>query len=338
MRTMGRILENWRTLIASLFAVILIGSAYLLARSVDAPPTAKASTETELLKAIATKDSTGDGLPDWQKALYGIPLNATTTDYFHLGMTDGEAVAKGLIVPKAIANIPVATSSPVTSGTDGLPPPPAAGTLTAAFSQTFLTLYMQAKQNAGGGDLTEAQMNDVATQALNSLKATVSVAPDFKKVSDLMVSGSGKDALLAYAASAEDVFLKNTANATTTELAYLKNALNSDKPESALSHIASISKAYQAGAIGLAALPVPKELAASDLLLINALMRLGQITSDFTRVNDDPLAAILALGQYSDALMALSKGFQDMGAIYVATGATPAPTTPGSQFVKALLP
>ena len=107
----GNVSLNWRTIVAALFSVVLVVGAYVLARGIELPLTAQASTETALLQAIATRDSTGDGLPDWQKALYGIPLNSTTTDYFNLGMTDGEAVARGLIVPKAIADIQVTTSS-----------------------------------------------------------------------------------------------------------------------------------------------------------------------------------------------------------------------------------
>jgi len=108
---MGRILGNWRIILATFFSLVLIVGAYVLARGAVSPSIAEASTETALLQAIATRDSTGDGLPDWEKSLYGIPINATTTDYFHLGMTDGEAVAKGLVVPKAIADVGTASSS-----------------------------------------------------------------------------------------------------------------------------------------------------------------------------------------------------------------------------------
>ncbi len=123
MNTMGQILPNWRITLAVLFSIVLIGGSFLLAHSVESPQVAQASTETALLQAIATKDSSGDGLPDWEKSLYGIPLNASTTDYFNLGMTDGEAVAKGLIVPKAVADIPTTASASSSLSADGLPAP-----------------------------------------------------------------------------------------------------------------------------------------------------------------------------------------------------------------------
>ncbi len=329
---MGKIPGTWRILGATILSAAFIVGAYVFAQGVGAPPVAQASTETALLQAIATKDSNGDGLPDWEKALYGIPVNATTTDYFHLGMTDGEAVARGLIVPTAIANIPVATSSPSASG-GSLPPPPEAGTITAAFTKNFLTLYLSAKQANGGAPLSQADTMTIAQEALNQLAQMVTAAPDFKSARDLTVSGSGPDALRTFAAAAEAIFLKNTSNATTTEINYLKYAVEGNDA-TALTHIASISKAYRDAAAGLAALPVPKELSTADLMLINALARMSQITSDFARATTDPLAAILALKQYPQAVLALNTAFTYIGTTYKDAGITLPTGTPGASFVN----
>ncbi|MHB1769606.1 MAG: hypothetical protein ACYCPH_00795, partial [Minisyncoccota bacterium] len=247
---MGKIPGTWRVVSATFVSAAFIGGAYMFAQGVESPSVAQASTETALLQAIATRDSNGDGLPDWEKALYGIPVNATTTDYFHLGMTDGEAVAKGLIVPTAIANVPVATSSP--SFSDGsLPPPPATGTVTAAFTKDFLALYLSAKQASGGAPLSQADTMNIAQEALSQLSQMVTVAPDFKSIQDLTVSGSGSNALKTFAASAEAIFLKNTSDATTSEINYLQYAVEGNDA-TALTHIASIAKAYRDTAVGLA--------------------------------------------------------------------------------------
>ena len=64
---MGRILENWRIALATIFSLALIVGAYMLARDAVSPSIAEASAETALLKAVVTKDSNGDGLPDWKK-------------------------------------------------------------------------------------------------------------------------------------------------------------------------------------------------------------------------------------------------------------------------------
>lgn len=327
---MGRILVNWRITFASLFSVLLIASAYLLARSIESPPIAQASTETALLQAIAAKDSDNDGLPDWEEVLYG--TNANATDSFQLGMTDGEAVAKGLVVPKAIADIPAAPSTAITVGTDGLPPPPAEGTLTAAFAQSFFTLYMEAKQSVGGADLTDTQIRDIANKALSTLAASVAPATEYKKAADLSVSGSGAAALTMFSADAERLLRKNSNNATTTELVYLKNAQNGDT--TAFAYLSAIAKSYRDSAVGLSALSVPRELVAADLELVNALMRMSKIISDFTLVNADPLTAILALTQYPLVMQDLAKAFTDIGSVYAVAGVHLPAGTPGAAFVN----
>lgn len=330
---MGQILRNWRIPAAAVFSVLIIAGAYLLARSVESPSTAEASAETALLQAIAMRDSDGDGLPDWEETLYGTSPN--TTDTFNLGMTDGEAVAKGLIVPKAIADIAVATSSPLSLGLDGLPPPPAEGTLTATFAQNFFTLYLSAKQVSGGAALSESDVANIAGEALSSLSSTITIAPDYKSAKDLTVFGSGPEALKAFAASAEAVLIKNKSDATSNELLYLKDVVENND-NTALPLLVSKAKAYRDAAVGLSMLTVPQELATSYLAFINALMRVSGIVGDFARVNDDPLAAMLALQQYVPATQVIGQALIDIGATYTAGGIVLSTDAPGASFVNGI--
>lgn len=331
----GGLSSNWRIPAATTVALALVGGAYWFAHGVGSPSSAEASTQAALLQAIATKDSTGDGLPDWEKALYGIPLDATTTDYFHLGMTDAEAVARGLIVPKAVANIPAPAESKAEGAyysQYGLTPSPS-GTLTDAFAKNFFTLYLAAKEANGGVDLSSDQANALANRAMDDFLKNIAPAPGFKTLRDLKVSGTGPDALRAYASAAEAVFTKNASDATKSEIQYLQDAvLHGD--ESALGHIASIAKSDRDTAVGIAALPVPAELASANLELVNALMRLGQINNDLSRVNTDSLATILALGQYDQATRDLAKAFNDVHDAYSAAGVELKAGAPGAAFVN----
>lgn len=322
-----------RILGAILCSAALIGGAYLLARSGAVPHIVEAATDTALLEQIANRDSTGDGLPDWQKALYGIPLTATTTDYFGLGMTDGEAVAKGLIVPVASGPTAVASSTPVLGGpsVDGIAPP-APGSLTALFATKFLALYAQAKAtHADGSALSSSEINDISDQALAQI-SDASQIPDFKNGSDLTVSGSGNDAMIAFAAAAEASLARHRSQATMSDLDYLQAALDGDT--SAPSHLADLSASYRDSAIGLSVLPVPTELASADLAIVNQLMRLSSIYDAFSRVNSDPLAAMLAIGQYRDTELATEQSFRVLAAVYSAHGVVLKNGTPGAGFVN----
>lgn len=329
---MGQILrnQNWRVITASVFSVVIIGGAYWLARSVESPSTAQASMESALLQAIAAKDSDGDGLSDWEEALYGTSPNITDT--FNFGMTDGEAVAKGLIVPKAIADIKIASSSSST-GVDGLPPPPKDGTLTAAFAKNLFTLYLSAKQAKGGADLSEDEMVGIAKQAMDELSSAITIASDFKSEKDLKISESGADSFREFAVRAEAVLKNKKSSAKKSEIFYLQDAVKNNDTE-ALSRIAEIAKGYRDVAVGLSALSVPTELVADHLLLINSMMRLSEITSDFTRVNDDTLTSILALQQYPQALINLWNAFSNIGKIYGTAGVSLQSGEPGAQFVN----
>ena len=312
-----------------------MAGAYFLARGSLAPQVAQASTESALLQAIATRDSTGDGLPDWEKTLYGIPLTATTTDYFHLGMTDGEAVAKGLIVPKALADVPVATSTQSASTVAGGPAAAASGSLTDVFAKNFFTLYLSAKEGNNGTALSQDQLSSIATQAFQMLAGSVAPAPDFKQASDLTVSGSGSDALTQYADNAAGIFEKFNAHLPKSELEYLQGSVMSGDT-SASAQLTTIAQSYEETAAGLSALPVPQEAATADLALVNATARLGSITEDFSHVDTDPLSAMLALQQYPSAVQGLAAAFQSLAVVYQSAHVTLDQSHPGAALLTVL--
>ncbi len=332
---MGQILRHWRIPFATLFSVALIIGAYMLAKSVESPALAQASAETALLQAIAAKDSDADGLSDWEEALYGTDPHQTDTN--HLGMTDGEAVKKGLVVPKVMANLAAASSA--SNASDGVNyaaaglTAPTEGTLTDAFAKNFFALYLTAKEANGGVNLTGAQTSALAEQAMEQLSQAIVPAASFKKAADMTVSGTGPDALRAFAIAAEAVLRKNATDATKSEIEYFQDAVQSDDA-SARAHLRSLADAYRASAIGIAVLPVPKELAAVDLAIVNAIMRLSEIDRDFSRVDTDPLAAMLALQQFRKTELAAEQAFTTLAAIYRVNGVSLPRGAPGASFVN----
>lgn len=326
---MGKGLSGWRLYAATLCAIAFIIGAYVLAQSAAHPPSAQASEESALLAAIATKDTDGDGLPDWEEALYGTdPKNPDTKN---LGMTDGQAVAKGLIIPKAIADASAPASASGPSVNPDLPRAPADNTLTAAFSKNLFTLYLNALKQSGG-DLTQIDTQGIINQALTELRSSIARAPDFKSAQNLTVQDSGPDAMKAFAASAEAVMQANQANASKSELEYLKDVLQNND-SSAPARIASIAKAYRGSAAGIAALPVPRELAKDDLALINALARLSEVTNDLSLVDSDPLTTMLALDQYPKALTDLVDAFIGIAKDYKTAEVPFAKGDAGASFV-----
>ena len=211
-------------------------------------------------------------------------------------------------------------------------PTPGKGTLTAAFAEHFFTLYLAAREANGGNDLSEAQMNDVAMQALDALAAAIAGSPDYKSERDLNIKGSGADRLREYAAQAESVLLSKTADASKSGIEYLQDGVQRNDAE-AFTHLASLAKVYRESAVGLAALAVPEELIQGHLALVNAMMRLSEIMSDFARANTDPLATMLALKQYPGTMLTVGNAFFSIAAVYKNAGVTVPDGSLGAAFI-----
>lgn len=327
---MGQILRNWRALIAVVFSIVLIGGSFILARGIESPPVAQASTESALLQSIAAKDSDGDGLSDWEEMLYGTDPHIVDTG--KLGMSDGVAVARGLYVPKAIIDLPVPASVHNSTDENGLPPSKD-GTLTDSFVGQFASLYFAAREANGNKDLSDAELEIIAEQSINSLSSLVAVASDYKNAADITTLGSGTDSFIEFAIHIEQLLLLNKANAKKSEVAYLKDAVEQNDM-SAIPHIASLAKMYRDVAVGIAQISVPKDLVPEDVALINSMMRISQLTSDFASLNDDPLSTIIALEQYPDAVNALASAYTNVGKRYAEAGIVLEAGTPGAAFVN----
>lgn len=311
-------------------SVVLIVGAYLLARDVSAPPVVQASSEAELLKAVAVRDTDKDGLADWEEVLYGTDPNRADTR--ELGMTDKEAVAKGLVVPQA-PDLEVEASPAGEMAFNSTLPVPGRGTLTRALSESFMREYLAAVAKTDDGVLTNEEMKGITDTVLSELDASVVHTPNFKNKNDLKVQGSGAEAMRAFAVAAEKVYLAHTMEAADTELVLLKKALETDDT-AALKQIGETARLYHDTAIGLSVLPVPAELAEQHLRMVNALMRLSESTLDFTRANSDPVVTMLALKQYPAALKELAQSFADINQTYARAGLVLNPQESGVAYVR----
>jgi hypothetical protein len=147
------------------------------------------------------------------------------------------------------------------------------------------------------------------------------------------VSGSGQDALKAYAAAADQVILAHPANTSVDEIDALQDLVSTGNQDD-VSILQKISAAYTADATGLAVLPVPQEAAAAHLALINAFWRTGAVISDFALEGTDPLTSMLALDQYPQAVADLGTAFANMANVYAAAGIVLPAGAPGAEFIN----
>lgn len=299
-------------------------SAYFLSGPVPWLKTASAESTHDLLVAYAAKDSDNDGLPDWEEAIYGTdpnnPHSVSPT------LTDGEAVAQGVVKPK----FQTATTTPVDARS--LPGPTAGpSTLTDQFAQQFFAEYL-----ATHGPTTPTP-DEVATfveQGITNFEAN-QVIPDAYNAGEVRVSGNGPDALLSYAAAAEKALSGTSGTHDQTEIGYFSDAVEQGKTGE-LAQVKEIGSAYSAMASAYIKLSVPAEAATPHLAIANALARLGTDISNMSLLATDPLRAFLGLAAYQKDAPALAAALANMDAVYVNEQVAVPEGVPGSTFYALL--
>ncbi|MEJ0053731.1 MAG: thrombospondin type 3 repeat-containing protein [bacterium] len=319
--------KQWSTPVALAIALVMVFAAYLIPQwpHLFKASNAEAGTTDDLLKAIAVKDSDGDGLPDWEESLYGTDPDKTDTG--GRGMTDAQAVAQGLIVPKAPIPASSVASSTIAKNIPGKAPAP--GSLTEQFAQAFFAQYVAAHQ---GAPLSADDMATFVASALSELERAVPQQDAFT-LGQMNVSGSGPEAMRTYAAAAENTLAGYTAPSKKSELLYLGDAISGSDTK-ALDMIGKIAETYTGGAHALSSVPVPEELATKHLALANALANMGTVTQQLAALDRDPLLTSLGLAKYPDDVIAMRNAFVAMAQTFKDAGVVVPAGEPGSQFLS----
>ena len=273
------------------------------------PSLVEAQTADALLKSYASKDTDNDGLPDWQEALYGTdPANPESVKK---GVTDGDAVAQGLVKLRFESDTSGLTKTPEVPGTLV-----ADDTLTAQFSREFFSNYIQT--TGGGSQLTQDQINTFAQQAVNSLAQKRTLTP-LVTSSTVQKAGSGDAALRAYATTFETLYNSNNPAGEKNEVEYFSDATIKNDPE-ALAQVKVIAGAYKALATSLARTPVPTEAASAHIEIVNALNHYAQASEDMGAYSSDPLRAWVGMAEYRSAVEEARRGFADMASVFTTDG------------------
>lgn len=269
-------LKNHTGIVSALIlGVAIISSAILLNVDTSAivAERAVASPSSLLRSQILEKDSDGDGLLDWEEALWG-------TDPFLIdsdgdGILDGEYVAsrKKDKAPEEIINFEDLS-------------------FTSQFSRTFFAEYLQYQSD---GELTDTEKNVLVGRLANSVTADLPEAFALSKVKTVAVSD---EALAEYFTSiAVLVSDASPKGISKSEVTLLEEALTANNPE-LLSDVTKIAKGYETLAENLANLSVPTTLRTQHASLITATMRLGSIASAFAATFDDAIYTLAVLPEH----------------------------------------
>lgn len=306
-----------------MIAFALIGGAYLLTGNRFSVPLLEAESSDDVLRAYAAKDTDADGLPDWQEALYGTDPEDPRS--FRNDITDAEAVDQGLVVPSYQAGPEVEGMAGV--DIESIPGPKATpGTVTDQFAQLFFENYLSTR---GSSRPSSEDMEAFVETGVASLAASQTRTDAFA-AGDIRVAGSGRDALVAYAAAMEAA--QSTAPSFPySEFVYFSDAV-SKNDAGALSKVRAIAEGYASLASRAAQVSVPQEAATAHLSLVNAMANLGKSVGDMATVNEDPIRGMLGLKNYEKDVNALADALDALHAVFVRSGASIESGAPGRSF------
>jgi hypothetical protein len=318
-----------RIIAASGLALSFIGVSYVISGpTIFTNNTANAESTQALLAAYAAKDTDGDGLPDWQEALYGTDPNKAISNSY--GIPDGQAAQKGLLTPTALKDQLPTDQATTTLTADDLPGPLAApGTITDEFSKDFFQSYME---KSGGQPLSADDDQALLTQLLGEFqtKAAAAMSSSYTAVSihpDSQISES------SYAGAVESILQAHDVPADANQPLPLMEALIENNDESARPKLKVLADSYKAIASDLLKTHVPPQLAAEHLQLLQAFDSLAKTTAVVVNYEKDPVATLGAIGVYQPASAQAVAAFKAMATALIANG-EPAAGTPGAMIVS----
>jgi hypothetical protein len=315
---------------ALVIAGVLIGGAYLLSgnpSSLFDTQTANAESTQQLLQSYSQKDSDGDGLPDWEEALYGTDPNNPHS--FSPTLTDGQAVAEGLIKPKFSSTIPTASTTPADIQ-DSIPGQiPAENTLTAQFSEDFLQSYISA---SNGQQLSSDDEQALVTQLMGDYTAKAQALIQ-SQYTLLDVHTSSNADVSTYAGEVEQLIQQNDVAAGDGNPVDLMQAYMENNDMTAKVKLQTLETSYTNITAGLLAISAPPQLAGSHLLLIQSFDTLAKATQYVISYQQDPVATMGAISIYKPAADAVVKAISDIATQVIQNG-EPSPGDPGYILVQ----
>ena len=302
----------------------MVAGAYVLpSLSLSIKPV-NAELTDELLASYVSKDTDSDGLPDWQEALYGTDSNKADTDGD--GISDGEAVRRGLLTPTALApQLP--QEGPITE--EDIPgEAPAPGSLTERFSREFFDAYVKA---SNGQPMSNEARDALVANLLNifTQRAAAEVGSSYTSLS---VRTDPSIGTTEYVQALENLLQASTVKEGSADPLVLAEALIQKNDVSAVPKLDALADSYSEKAATLLEMRVPPELAANHLKLIRAYDALGKVTRVLADYKQDPLAVLGAVGRIVPNSAEVVAAIQDIAVVILRSG-EPAPNGPGAYIV-----
>ena len=311
---------------ASALALSFVGVAFLITSpSFWKSRQANAESTDDLLSAYASKDTDGDGLPDWEEALYGTDPNKAISNPY--GIPDGEAAKEGKLTPNSLAS---QLPQDQTLTPDDLPGTlPAAGSLTEQFSHEFLQDFVE---SSDGQPMTDDQQQALVSKLFASYtqKAAQAINSPYTLV---QVHTTNSSDVSAYAGQIESIISATIPDTSDNgDLLQLSSNVIEKNDTASATRLKVLAGDYSNAAKQMEALDVPTSMRESHLELVQAFDTVGRAASIVADYQSDPIGTMGALSVFVPARANILDAFGTI-ANAVLQGGEPAPGEPGYDLV-----
>lgn len=247
----------------------------------------------EKLNNLITKDSDGDGVPDWEEKIW--QTNPYRKDTYNVG---GDALyiqQKKETIARKNPNATTATSS----------------NQTEQFSREFLTTILAI--NASGAD--KDSVMKAATEQIAARFAQEGATSVFSENDLSLVNNPTQKDRLNYKNAMELIAQKYKNDQLGYELEYISQIVGKNNT-TVVPKLEKISTAYANMAHELSQIPIPSDIKQTHLDLINGFANTSLSITKMKQAQDDSVLALLGISQYSKAYAQMENAFTALADYY----------------------
>jgi len=246
----------------------------------------------ETISGMMSKDSDGDGLYDWEEALWNTDPNKAST--LENGLTDKQWVDAKRQTLKNDGVLIENTEDPNLNETD-------------RFNREFFTTFMALKQS---GNLTPEAIANIASQL--SKYVETGITEKIYSLSDLRINNNLSTS--DYSKNIDAIFIRYAGKNIGDEMDIMKQN-SSESGSGDFSQIKSIADAYTSLGNEVLLAETSENFSINHLNLANSLLNIGFNLNIISMTNSNPIKSMPAMSKYikwSDILSTAIQNLEDL--------------------------